>query len=433
MQTLRDDIKNGKLPQVSWIIAPAEYSEHPGPSSPVQGAWYIQQVLDALTAVPDVWSKTVLLVNYDENDGYFDHVPSPSAPSLNPDGTPAGKTTLPESDIAFERYTHPSPPGSIGQPLQDGGVYGPGMRVPLTVISPWSRGGWVNSQVFDHTSVLRFLEARFGVKESNISPFRRAVCGDLTSAFNFATPNNDTLPTLAGRKSKGEADTLRADQQKLAQIVPPSNAQLPRQAVGVRPSRALPYELHASARCDAAKGALQLLFANTGSAGAVFHVYDQLNLDRLPRRYMVQAGKTLDDSWSAQSDGRYDLWLLGPNGFHRHFKGDLNALRGSNAPNPEIRVCYDIANGNVYLSLTNAGNSDVKFTIRPRAYREDGPWLATVAAGAVAEQHWALKASGQWYDFAVTCDADAGYLRRFAGRVETGAHAVSDPALGAWQ
>ena len=70
-------------PQVSWIVAPAAYSEHPGPSSPVQGAWYTQQVLEALTADPDVWSKTVLLVNFDENDGFFDHVPPPCAPSLD--------------------------------------------------------------------------------------------------------------------------------------------------------------------------------------------------------------------------------------------------------------------------------------------------------------------------------------------------------------
>ena len=213
LEQFRQDIKNGKLPQVSWIIAPATYSEHPGPSSPVQGGWYIQQALDALTAVPEVWSKTVLLINFDENDGYFDHYPSPAAPSLNPDGTMAGKTTLPESDLAVERFTHPKPPGTSSQPAPDGRVYGPGVRVPMYVISPWSRGGWVNSQAFDHTSVLRFIEARFGVKETNISPFRRAVCGDLTSAFNFATPNSQALPTLAGRTTKDAADKLRADQQ----------------------------------------------------------------------------------------------------------------------------------------------------------------------------------------------------------------------------
>src|SRR5690606_3818322 len=85
LQALRDDAASGSLPQVSWVVAPAAYSEHPGPSSPVQGAWYIQEVLDALTANPEVWSKTVLLINFDENDGFFDHVPPPAAPSFNPD------------------------------------------------------------------------------------------------------------------------------------------------------------------------------------------------------------------------------------------------------------------------------------------------------------------------------------------------------------
>jgi phospholipase C len=433
MDAFRADVKNGRLPQVSWVIPPDVYSEHPGPSSPVQGAWYVQQVLDALTAVPEVWSKTVLFVNFDENDGYFDHVPSPSAPSPNPDAsTLAGKSTLPAQDMSYEYFTHPAPPGiPTAQPTPDGNVYGPGMRVPMYVISPWSRGGWVNSQVFDHTSVLRFVEARFGVKEDNISPFRRAVCGDLTSAFNFATPNTEVLPVLAGSRTKAEADKVRADQDVLPQVVPPANAQLPQQATGMRPSRALPYELHTSAKVDATGGKLQLLFANTGKAAAVFHVYDKKHLDRLPRRYMVEAGKTLDDTWTpaAGDNGLYDLWVLGPNGFHRQFKGNVNALGTSNAA-PEVRVCYDITNGNVYLNMRNDGKATCKFTITAKAYRTDGPWTASVNGGANVDQHWELANSGQWYDFAVTCDADPAYYRRFAGRVETGKHTVSDPAMG---
>jgi phospholipase C len=432
LDAFKRDIRTGQLPQVSWLSAPSIYCEHPGPSSPVQGAWFLQEVLDALTAVPEVWSKTVLLVNFDENDGYFDHVPSPSAPSPDGAGDYAGKSTLPEADMAPEYFTHPEPPGSTSQPSPDGRVYGPGPRVPMFVISPWSRGGWVNSQVFDHTSVLRFLEARFGVQEPNISPFRRAVCGDLTSAFNFATPNSESLPVLGGRKSLAEADQLRSDQAKLAQVAVPANPQLPVQADGTRPSRALPYELHASARADALGGKLQLLFGNTGRQAAVFHVYDQFHLDRLPRRYAVEPGKRLDDAWDAATDdaGRYDLWVLGPNGFHRHFKGDLGTLRANGTANPEVRVCYDIANGNVYLSMLNGGSADCTFTIHAKAYRNDGPWTATVGARGAAEQHWDLAASGRWYDFAVTCDADPRYYRRFAGRVENGKHSVSDPAMG---
>jgi phospholipase C len=432
LDAFRRDVREGTLPQVAWMSAPSIYCEHPGPSSPVQGAWFLQEVLDALTAVPEVWSKTVLIVNFDENDGYFDHVPSPSPPSINPDGTPAGKTTLSDSAMLPEYFTQPAPIGSTKQPAPDGRVYGPGPRVPMYVISPWSRGGWVNSQAFDHTSVLRFIEARFGVQEPNISAFRRAVCGDLTSAFNFATPNDEPLPALAGRASRTEADQIRINQEKLAQVPLPLDPQLPRQASGTRPSRALPYELHTSARVAPLDGTVQLLMANTGTAAAVFHVYDKLNLDRLPRRYMVEAGKTLDDAWMAGRDnsGFYDLWVLGPNGFHRHFKGDLGSLRGADAPGPEVRVCYDIANGNVYLEMRNTGARACRFTVRAKAYRDDGPWTATVQPGGKAEQHWALASSGAWYDFVVTCDADAAWARRFAGRVETGRPSVSDPAMG---
>ncbi|HEU6455902.1 MAG TPA: phospholipase domain-containing protein, partial [Roseateles sp.] len=97
---------------------------------------------------------------------------------------------------------------------------------------------------------------------------------------------------------------------------------------------------------------------------------------------------------------------------------------------PEVRVCYDIANGNVYLEMLNGGTKACKFTVRARAYRDDGPWTATVEAGAKAELHWDLAASGAWYDFTVSCDTDTSFVRRFAGRVETGRHSVSDPAMG---
>lgn len=430
LDAFKRDIKAGTLPQVSWVNAPSIYCEHPGPSSPVQGAWFLQEVLDALTANPDVWSKTVLIVNFDENDGYFDHVPSPSAPSLNADNTLAGKSTLSDAAMAAEYFRHPAPQGSKGQPAPDNRVYGPGPRVPLYVISPWSRGGWVNSEVFDHTSVLRFLEARFGVQEPNISPYRRAVCGDLLSAFNFKTPNTETLPTLKGRSTRDAADQLRTAQQALPAVPVPTDMQLPVQASGVRPSRALAYELHTSARASA-NGSVQLLFSNTGQRAAVFHVYDALHLDRIPRRYIVEAGKTLDDTWTTQATdaGRYDLWVLGPNGFHRHFKGDTTRLAASKAT-PEIRVCYDIANGHVYAEMMNGGTAPVQFSIVSMAYRKDGPWTASVAGGATSTQHWSLADSGRWYDFAVTCDADPAFYRRFAGRVETGEHSVSDPAMG---
>jgi phospholipase C len=430
LQALRDDVQNGTLPAVSWIIAPSTYSEHPGPSSPAQGGWYVQEVLDSLTANPDVWSKTVLLVNYDENDGFFDHLPPPSAPSRNSDGTLAGASTLADADMAFEYFNYQ--PATANQLKQDGKPFGPGPRVPLWVISPWSRGGWVNSQTVDHTSTLLFLEKRFGVREPQIGAYRRSICGDLTSAFNFVNPNTEKLPTLAGRSTKVAVDNLIAAQAALPKIPVPATAMLPVQESGTRPSRALPYELHTTARADARAGAVTLAFANNSlnGAGAVFHVYDKLHLDQIPRRYVVEAGKTLEGTWSASADaGKYDLWVLGPNGYHREFVGNLGEQ--SPAGGPEIQVCYVLCDPpQVEVKLHNRGAGACTFSMRAQAYRNDGPWTVRVAPGAVGEFTWTLGDSGGWYDFVVGCDAAPSFMRRFAGRVESGKDSISDPAMG---
>ncbi|MDR7331905.1 phosphocholine-specific phospholipase C [Roseateles asaccharophilus] len=404
---LRRDVLAGRLPQVSWVVAPAEYSEHPGPSTPVQGGWYAEQVLDALTADPAVWSRTVLLLMFDENDAFFDHMPPPAAPSRRADGSLAGKSTV---DDRAERH-------------RDGQVYGPGPRVPLWVISPWSRGGWVNSEVFDHTSVIRFLEARFGVAEPNISPWRRAVFGDLTSCFDFAAP--DAQPPALRPQTKAWADTQRARQRAQPAIEVPTAARqrLPQQAAGVRPSRALPYRLDVDLRTDAADGAVTLEFINSGSAGAVFQVYDRLHLDALPRRYTVEAGKRLQDVWQPTASDRtaYDLWLLGPNGFHRRFSGRLQPEPAG--PGPDVALA--IEGTQLIFTLRNDGDAACEFEIRQNSYRR-AKLRRAVPAGMAVEWRWDVGVDGHWYDLVVSA---AGLERRYAGRVETGRHGISDPAM----
>ncbi|CAI0992806.1 Non-hemolytic phospholipase C precursor [Serratia quinivorans] len=412
----RNDVQQGKLPQVSWIIAPAAYSEHPGPSSPVQGGWFTQEILNALTDNPEVWSKTVLLVNYDENDGFFDHMPSPSAPSLREDGSFAGKSTVPFDSEIFQ---HVAPPGSQEQPPPDGRIYGPGPRVPMLVLSPWSRGGWVNSQVFDHTSVLQFLEKRFQVHEPNISAWRRAVCGDLTSAFNFVDPNEETLPRLP-TTSRHAADNLRQRQEQLPQVpLPPvDKQQLPHQSRLARPSRALPYRLHVEASSNPEQKMLTLNLYNTGEQGAVFHVYDLLDLEQIPRRYTVEAGKAVSDHWLTAD--RYHLWLLGPNGFHRELGGSVLQ------PQPEVQLTPQ--GDHLSLTLTNAGSQATTVTIARCPYTQQGPWQIELPAGGRHQQAFATQASGGWYDLSL--QDSHGWQRRLAGRLENGDHSVSDPLMG---
>lgn len=268
------------------------------------------------------------------------------------------------------------------------------------------------------------------------------------------------MPTLAGHTTKSQVDAPSAAQQAEPKILPPAAPSLPAQATGVRPSRALPYEPHASARADAGNGTLTLKFANTGRAAAVLHVYDKLHLDRLPRRYVVEPGKTLHGDWAARADngGKYDLWVLVPNGYHLRSTGDLSRLAGARAPQPEVRVGYAGASGNLHLNLRNHGGT-VRFTVKSnqvhgllsgggahddRGHRQGNEngnsyghghgtgttWTVTVRAGDQAELHWKLDSTGHGYDFIVTADSDASFSRRVAGRVETGRHSVSDPAMG---
>ena len=163
------------MPSVSWIIPPLGYDEHP-PSPPALGQWLTNQVLETLVRHPAVWAKTVLFLMYDENDGFFDHVPPP----VPPPGTPGEYLTM--------------------RPLPDtaqtvAGPVGLGFRVPMLVLSPFSRGGNVCSTTFDHTSQLRFLEERFGVRAPNLSAWRRRTVGDLTATLHLGRPDT-TTPAL---------------------------------------------------------------------------------------------------------------------------------------------------------------------------------------------------------------------------------------------
>jgi phospholipase C len=413
---LREDVLSGALPQVSWIVAPAADSEHPEPSSPAQGADYTARVLDALTADPKVWARTVLLLMFDENDGFFDHVPPPAPPSRDRanGGALLGASTV---DTTGEYHLVRNPTEARGE-RDDlmGRPYGLGPRTPMYVISPWSRGGWVNSQVFDHTSVIRFLERRFGVAEPNISHWRRAVCGDLTTAFDFKTPNAapfvSALPGTSERAARAAALPGRT--------TPPTPASplIPVQATGTRPSRALPYALGIEEAAEG--GAIRLTFVNDGAAAAVFHVYDRHRLDRAPRRFTVGPGLSLTDAWDA---GAYDLWVLGPGGFHRHFIGQ--------APGREPAVSVNRIAGSLRLSLVNPGDSTRHVTVSSDVYDQGSePWSVLLAAGAKARHTWSLRASGGWYDLKIRADSDERYLRRLAGRLETGAHSITDPAMG---
>jgi phospholipase C len=313
--------------------------------------------------------------------------------------------------------THPSAP------------YGLGMRVPLMVVSPWSRGGWVNSQLFDHTSIIKFLEARFadehsGLIETNIQPWRRAITGDLTTAFNFKSPNagSSALPNVAQYMPTDKTAKPSMD------LAVPSVQALPAQEPGVRYSRALPYQLHADGRLDTAAGAFAVAMSNTGRATAAFHVRSGNPAD-LPRCYTVEPGKQLDGVWQAAWAGqaRYDLEVHGPNGFLRAFRG---APAGASRANVQVRARYEReGEDDVALVLTLENDSARPAHVTLTDQYSGHSRAMELRPGAAKHARWDVERTGRWYDVVITVRDDADFRVQLAGRIENGKDSISDPAM----
>ncbi|MCP2341420.1 phospholipase C [Actinomadura rupiterrae] len=401
---IRSDVQKGTLPQVSWIVSDQASSEHPY-ATPTDGAHFVHMVIDALNADPNVFNSTVLLLNYDENDGFFDHVPPPAAPA-----------------------------GTAGE-FYNGTNIGLGFRVPLIAISPWSRGGWVSSEVADHTSVLRFLEkwtAALGKPATcpNISAWRRKVCGDLTGMFDFANPVFG-LPSLPDTSATIGLATCSP----LPNPAPVDN-KLPPQESGTRPARALPYQ--PAANLDhlefGSNGVTKvwIAMANQGTAArssAHFAAYANAYRTGGPWQYTVDAGAATSDFFNCGTgygSGKYDLTVVGSNRFLRRFKGDATQA----GKNLTVTASYGISSstGKLAISFTmaNAGTADVTVTITANAYRSDGPWTYRVPAGqSVKDEFNAVTVANGWYDFTVTAGSDATWSQRFAGHLETGQTSIS--------
>jgi len=407
---LAQDVAANKLPQVSWIVAPEGYTEH-GNWPPNFGAWYTSQVLDVLTSNPEVFSKTALFLMFDENDGLFDHMVPPTPPQSRAEGL----STVATTNEVFAGNAHFA-----------AGPFGLGVRVPMIVISPWSKGGWVSSEVFDHTSLIRFVEQRFGggerVREPNITPWRRAVAGDLTSAFDFRRPNDE-------RVRLPDTDAfIPPDNDRHPDFKPPVPAQqsMPRQEPGIRPARAVPYELQAAATVDLAGRKVAIRFANTGRAAAVFQVRAGAGAAG-PWTYTVGVHDAIADTWdfAAAGETAFDLAVYGPNGFFRSFQG---SLADRNRANLVVETVYEPARNAIVLEIRNAGARIEGLHIED-AYARDRS-EHHLAPGERLTRRIPLERSFGWYDFTLRADSDPAFRQQIAGHLETGDDSASDPALG---
>ena len=451
------------LPQVSWIIAPQVKSEH-ATAHPCEGEDYTAQVLEALRSNPDVYAKTVFILNYDEGGQFYDHAwtPTPPMPAL---GVIHGVSTVTtEGEINFDVLT--ARPAPIGL----------GFRVPFAVISPWTRGNVVVSEVFDHTSVIKFLEKKFNVHNPNLSPWRRAMVGDLLSAFDFVNPPDFSWPDLPDTSDYVSQGDVACD--TLPSIVIPSVQSMPRQEVGTRKSRALPYTFVVTDDGVKQQGGESFSFSftieNAGTAGAPFVLFDLLNLSTVtPRNYAVEGGKSISDSVSVVSaSGLFAFVLMGPNGFTREFAGTVEACSAA-----KVSVKYSTTTEEVLVVIDATNESQAtKFGVIDNAYGVlSQPLQIDVAAGTVFEQRIAVGSAGNWYDLTVgllpadvmTADdvsifltkkkqesgvaasvssslpsnrdnyassstgSSSCHIRRFLGRMETGKDSISDPAMAA--
>lgn len=415
VEAFRRDIAAGTLPQISWIVTPADLSEHPA-AEPSKGEHVTAKLIEALVDHPEVFASTVFILNYDEAGGLFDHAPPP----VPPVGDYRGHSTVP---------LHGEIKDYSGDNVQEPGKHpiGLGIRTPAIIVSPWSRGGFVCSELFDHTSVLRFMENCFGVREPNISPWRRAVCGDLSSVFDFAKPNGDArglkLPATDDFRARIAQSTAGVANAIPTKQVPA--AQMP----GQRGHRPLPYDVDAIAT-HTPVGRLRIELVNRGRTGATFTVHDNSDAQE-PWHYTIGAGDQFaSEQWhDAGPLIAYDLTLRGPNGFWRRFAGKL----GDGASRGEVQLNALSKQGDVELVLRNLGDTPLAFAVAMDGHypvRGARSRLVRVAPGATVLDRWSLVASDQWYDLSVMLEGEAGFVRRFAGKVETGRAGRTDPGIG---
>jgi phospholipase C len=461
----REDVNTGNLPMISWLSSPENLSDHP--TSAWYGAWYISEIMDILTKNPDIWKKTIFILTYDENDGYFDHVPPFVAPDTTDTGTgkaSAGIDTRPEyitSEQERERNGFPEPCDTVGP-------VGLGYRVPLIVASPWTRGGIVNSEIFDHTSTLQFLEKFIAKKtgknilESNISEWRRTICGDLTSVFRpqneLNSPNLEfvkrdpfveSIYNAKFKKLPNGFKPLSPTDIELIKSNPEASPYMPQQEKGIRPSSGLKYQLYADGKLDADKNTFVIRFEASNeifgeaALGSPFNVYapgkylqkNSSSFDNLRTwAFAVKAADHLHASWPIDEfeNKNYHLQVFGPNGFLREFGGSKND------PQIEIQIEYEQSGkskltGNILLRFRNTVNQSLKVSIIDNAYKA-APFDLTLRSSkpGVSYQEEILKLKNQfgWYDFTVRVNGFETYERRFAGRVETGQTSFTDPFMG---
>ncbi|MCW3160374.1 phosphocholine-specific phospholipase C [Chryseobacterium oryctis] len=411
LHQFRKDVENKKLPLVSWLVAPEHFSDHPG--SPWYGAWYISEVLNILTKDPETWKKTIFIINYDENDGYFDHV-LPFSPPINP------SQPVDMNGKEGAEYVNKGQEYMSTQILKDyeriEGTVGLGYRVPMIIASPWTKGGFVNSEVSDHTSVLQFLEKfikkKFDkdVTVDNISDWRRAICGDLTSAFNSS---NLKIPKMDYLNQKDYAKTINSAKHK-----PVPNLKwysenelnenlLEVQERGLKPSNSLPYNFEVNFEENKIK------MTNLAESGVPLLIYDRTQFDN-SNFYFSYALYSKQKLSHQNNSEEYNYEVFGPNGFYRNFRGKVN-------PQIEVLLKNHHLKNEIELIFKKKNSNNLSVTIKDFYNKTQKKINIHKSEEKISLNLDNMKG---WYDLKLSLENS---IWHFSGRIESGKPTVSDP------
>lgn len=413
---LRQDMQSNTLPQVSIIVAPTRKSEH-ATNHPCAGEDFTARILQVLQENPAVYAKSAFILNYDEGGQFYDHAWPPTPPLSSEEGF---------SSVTVEGEVNRDVLTEVPAPI------GLGFRVPLLIVSPWTRGNIVVSEVFDHTSVLQFLEVWGNVTFETISPWRRLVTGDLTSAFDFDHPDY-TWPSLPDTSSYVKDGDVECH--TLPNPIIPTQQSFPKQENGTRTSRHLGYEVKVND--DVTDDTFILHLVNSGSIGVPLVLYDILFLKtELPRQYALQsdASFTLTEKrllqGTATSEGiHYRYVLMGPNGFLREFHGNTQC----SVVKSSLTYLTSSDEVLVEVSVSSSATSSIDLTVTDNAYESFSSQTVTLAPGTSQSFKISTATSSNWYDISVksvkAVEDYPCYHRRFMGRMETGKDTSSDPAM----
>lgn len=445
LHQFRKEVEQDKLPMVSWLVAPCNFSDHPG--APWFGAWYVSEVLDILTKNPNVWKKTIFILTYDENDGYFDHV-APFVPPLSTDpkqGQVSSKIDTQDEWVTLEQDKARDSKSSIASPI------GLGFRVPMVVASPWTRGGWVNSEVCDLTSTLQFLEyfieKKTGKKviEENISSWRRGTCGNMTSIFqpandlkkldlDFVDRNKYVERILSARDKNLPHGFNQFEPRELNQNKVWNDLErFPKQESGVKKACGLPYNVQVNAEVTKEGVRMNLgIEANklkNKDYLAPIQVYSHQKFQKETGRnwnFSVDEKDPLSYQWAKQDldQGLYNFSVHSFNGFYRNFRGNLN--------DPLVEIdCKVNQDQTLTIVIKNKAKQALVLYVQDVVYSKKTDKIA-VTAQAEHTLKLDYTAYKGWYDVVISMDNYANFIYHYAGHIENGNSSISDPYMASF-